>query len=94
MGFAFKDEVHEYLRELNAEKLVLEYCLFQPGLFTNYLSYPHKSAEHLHITCVFVDVENKQALFTEAGEEWLVHTTIQDVDKVFRSSYRLPRPLA
>src|SRR6266487_1498252 len=90
MGFAFKDEVHEYLRELNAEKPVLEYCLFQPGLFMNYLSYPHKSAKHLYITCVFVDVENKQAFLIEDGEEWLVYTTIQDVAKVVARAIDYP----
>jgi len=39
--YAYKDEIHEHLRELNAEKPVLEFCLFQTGIFMNYIVYPH-----------------------------------------------------
>src|SRR4051812_9272712 len=80
--YAFKDEVHAHLKELNAEKPVLEYCLFQPGVFMNYLVYPHVTAKHLFISCVGYDVQNGHAVLVDDGEEWRVFTTIQDTVKV------------
>lgn len=71
-----------YLRQVNSDKQVLEYCLFQTGMYMNYLGHPHKTAKHLHITCTHLDIENKQALQLDDGEEWAVFTTIEDVAKV------------
>lgn len=89
-GYAFKDEVHDYLKQVNAEKPVLEYCLFQPGLFMNYLGYPHKTAKHLFITCVFMDVENGHALQVEDGNYWVGNTTIQDLARVVARAIDYP----
>ncbi len=81
-GYAFKDVVHEHLKELNAEKPVLEFCLFQTGVFMNYLVYPHVTAKTLFITCIGIDVKEGQAVMVEEGEGYRVYTTIQDVAKV------------
>ncbi|KAF3003631.1 hypothetical protein E8E13_007669 [Curvularia kusanoi] len=46
--YDFKAQTRTYLETLKREKPgVVEYCLFQPGLLTNYLTYPHRSAKHL-----------------------------------------------
>ena len=74
--------MHEYLKKINAEDPVLEYCLFQPGTFMNYLSYPHRSAAHLAAQCIGTDIGEKHALMTEDGEAYQVFTTVQDLAKV------------
>ncbi|KAK2767496.1 hypothetical protein FQN54_003653 [Arachnomyces sp. PD_36] len=89
-GYAFKDQVHEYLKQVNAEKTVLEYSLFQTGFFMNYLGFPHKTAKHLFITCVFADFDKGHALQVEDGDYWVVHTTIQDVAKVVARAVDYP----
>ena len=81
-GFASKDVLHDHLKAINAEKTVLEYCLFQPGSFMNYLSYPYPSAEHLAAQCIGIDVATRQALITGEGDAWEVFTTVQDFAKV------------
>ncbi|KAE9373150.1 hypothetical protein N431DRAFT_482267 [Stipitochalara longipes BDJ] len=60
--YAGKDDVHEYLRQVNKEKKVLEYTLFQPGLFLNYLSYPHKSTEYLNVFQIQIDLDKGRAI--------------------------------
>lgn len=81
-AYAFKDEIHDHLKELNAEKPVLEYCLFQTGLFMNYTVWPHVTAKYLFITCVGFDVETGNAVMVEEGEDLRVFTLVQDVAKV------------
>lgn len=80
--YAFKDQVHDYLREVNADKNVLEYCLFQPGLFLNYIVYPYRTAKYLYISCVGFDLETGNAVMTEDGAQDHVWTTIQDTTRV------------
>jgi nucleoside-diphosphate-sugar epimerase len=70
------------LKELNAEKPVLEFCLFQTGIFMNYIVYPHVTAKHLFISPVGFDVEEGHAIMVEDGEEFRAYITIQDVAKV------------
>ncbi|KMP07123.1 hypothetical protein CIRG_06804 [Coccidioides immitis RMSCC 2394] len=81
-GQEFKREVHRYLQDINADRQVLEYCLFQPGLFMNYLAYPYKTTRYLHITPLFLSVKEKQAIQVDDGADWLVFTDIQDMAKV------------
>ena len=81
-GFEFKDQVHEYLKSINAKEPVLEYCLFQPGSFMNYLSYPYPSAKHLMVQNVGIDVAERHALITGEGDAWQVFTTADDFAKV------------
>jgi len=74
--------LHDHLKAINAEKTVLEYCLFQPGSFMNYLSYPYLSAEHLAAQCIGTDVATRHALITGEGDAWEVYTTAEDFAKV------------
>jgi len=63
-------------------KQVLEYCLFQPGLFTNYFSWPHVSTKYLSTPQLHIDFENRRAIVVEGGDPQLTLTTVQDLAKV------------
>jgi hypothetical protein len=64
-------------------KKVLEYCLFQPGLFTNYLTAPYKSAKHLTMFSTPFDLDKRRMLVVDGGEgDVLTITTVQDLAKV------------
>ena len=80
--FPFKDAVREHLRTVNANKPVLECCRFQPGFFMNYLTYPRPSARQLHMTCVLLDLETKDAIQVDGGEQWYSFTSVEDCARV------------
>ncbi|KAI9155655.1 major Facilitator Superfamily protein [Paramyrothecium foliicola] len=77
--WATKLTLHAYLRELNKEKKVLEYTLFQPGVSLDYLAYPQQPnkylptltspwmVEQLRIVAV-KDFEDMQMTFTAAKD--------------------------
>ncbi|KAJ5085864.1 hypothetical protein N7532_010635 [Penicillium argentinense] len=46
--YTYKREIRRFLGELNKDSKVLEYNLFQPGMFMNYLTHPYPSAKHVH----------------------------------------------
>lgn len=48
---------------------VLEYTLFQPGLFTDYLCYPHKSSKHVDTFETHIDFSNRRALMLEGSDD-------------------------
>jgi len=77
-----KDVVHEYLQEVNKDKKVLEYCLFQPGLFLNYLGYPHASTKHIQLFCTPWDLQNRRAIIPASADFPITLTTVQDMVKV------------
>ncbi|PLB44220.1 NAD(P)-binding protein [Aspergillus steynii IBT 23096] len=83
-SFAYheKDQVHEYLQEVNRKEKVLEYSLFQPGLFTNYLSAPIQSASYCPIWTNQWDIANRRAIVPAERDWQLSTTTIQDLGKV------------
>ena len=80
--FPFKDAIRQHLRELNAEKTVLEYTLFRPGFFMNYLTYPRKSARQLHMTCIVLDIETRDAIVVDEGDQWYSFTSVGDCARV------------
>ncbi|KAJ5113592.1 hypothetical protein N7456_002126 [Penicillium angulare] len=81
--YAFKEETRRYLEELNRDQTVLEYTLFQPGLFMNYLTHPFKSADHLHQTELPFDFNNKRAIVPENYDQiYITLTTVQDLAHV------------
>ncbi|KAH7111903.1 hypothetical protein B0J13DRAFT_659448 [Dactylonectria estremocensis] len=78
-----KAEVREYLKELNREKKVLEYTLFQQGIFLNYFASPFKTAKHLTPLNLFIDLQNRRAILLKGHEEdSLTLTTVQDLARV------------
>jgi hypothetical protein len=81
--YAFKSAARQYLKDLNKDKKVLEYCLFQPGLFTNYLVAPQKSAKHLTAFETPYNLARGRMLLVEGGDDKLItFTTVQDLANV------------
>ncbi|KAL1631993.1 hypothetical protein SLS56_004038 [Neofusicoccum ribis] len=77
--YTFKDDVRKYLEDLNKDKEVIEYSLFQPGFFLNYLGYPHSSTKHFSMSPMYVDLENRRAIIVSDGNSPITVTTIQDM---------------
>ncbi|KAL2850096.1 NmrA-like family-domain-containing protein [Aspergillus pseudodeflectus] len=77
--YAYKAEIRRYLAELNKDKKVLEYTLFQPGLFANYFTRPYKSSTYIHQIETPIDFEKRRAILVEDGDEGVITlTTVQD----------------
>jgi hypothetical protein len=60
----------------------LEYCLFQPGFFTEYFATPHTTAKHFQTFKMFADFEHRRAIVLEGPDAPLTLTTIEDMAKV------------
>lgn len=57
----------------------LEYCLFQPGLFLNYLAFPYKTSKHLEPLGTVFDFQNHRAILVQGHETAFVTlTTVTD----------------
>ncbi|KAH0431623.1 NmrA-like family protein [Colletotrichum camelliae] len=81
--YSFKQVTRDYLAEVNNEKKVLEYSLFQPGLFTNYLTYPFSSSKHVTQLETPVDFNQCRALVVDGSEDApLTFTTAQDLARI------------
>lgn len=64
-------------------KQVLEYCLFLPGVFMNYLTSPYRSAKHVDVYELLFNFDKRRALVPEGGEDVVMSlTTVQDFAKV------------
>ncbi|KAI0894874.1 NAD(P)-binding protein [Annulohypoxylon nitens] len=78
--YAGKVDVARYLEEVNKDKKVIQYTRFQVGFFMNYLSHPHKSANHVSTIPFLFDFENQQATAIEgAYDDAISWTTVQDI---------------
>ncbi|CAL1714285.1 unnamed protein product [Somion occarium] len=79
-----KETVREHLREVNGEKKVLEYCLFQCGLFSDYLAFPHKTAKHITPLSLPFDFQNRRAIVVEGRNDidGLTFTKAEDLANV------------
>ncbi|KZL68785.1 NmrA-like family protein (Rossmann-fold NAD(P)(+)-binding protein) [Colletotrichum tofieldiae] len=82
--YANKLEVKRYLEEVNKDRKVIEYTLFQPGAFMNFLAYPRQTAKHYRIeTPAFFDFDKGRAFILEGSENAEVTlTTIEDIAEV------------
>ncbi|KAN0115166.1 NAD(P)-binding protein [Hyaloscypha variabilis] len=74
-----KDEIKEYLKKVNENGKVLEYTLFQPGLFLEYLAAPYKTAKHLEPLGTMFDFRNRRAIVVEGHDAIMTYTTVKDV---------------
>ncbi|KAH8656570.1 nmrA-like family protein-like protein [Tricladium varicosporioides] len=83
-----KDEVLAYLRGVNKDFKKLEYTLFQPGLFLNYLSFPYSSGTHFHNTEIQYSFQQRRALIVAGGGEndVISWTTVQDLARIVRGA--------
>ncbi|EXF83879.1 NmrA-like family protein [Colletotrichum fioriniae PJ7] len=81
--YGFKEETRKYLASINKDKKVLEYCLFQPGLFTNYMTYPFSSSKHVQLFETPFNFYQRRALVVDGGEDAIItFTTAQDLARV------------
>ncbi|KAF3926113.1 hypothetical protein ABW21_db0203258 [Orbilia brochopaga] len=67
--YAGKGEIRTYLKELNKDRKVLEYCLFLPGMFVNYYTAPYKTSQHVHPFENQIDFEKRRAIVLKGGED-------------------------
>lgn len=71
-----------YMYQLTLDQK-LEYTLFQPGLFLNYLAYPHKTSKHVDPLQTVFDFENQRAMVVDGHEDAILTlTTVADVAAV------------
>ncbi|KAI8724257.1 NmrA domain-containing protein [Fusarium sp. LHS14.1] len=78
-----KGIVREYLETLNKQKKVLEYSLFQPGLFLDELVYPYRSAKYVIPLEYTISFEKRRALILEGSEDARISlTTVQNIVQV------------
>jgi len=76
-----KAPIRSYLAALNTPTKVLEYTLFQPGLFLNYLAAPYPAASHIRQLNTWFDFQSRRAIVLR-GEEHsakISFTTVQDL---------------
>jgi hypothetical protein len=87
-----KDKMARYLAEINAEKQVLEYCLFQPSIFMDYFAHPYAPSSDLFTWPFFIDLENRRAMVLDAGDQPIVLTAIADDSAILSLALDDPRP--
>ncbi|KAH6975167.1 hypothetical protein BKA56DRAFT_490115 [Ilyonectria sp. MPI-CAGE-AT-0026] len=88
--YAFKDEVRAHLEKVNAEKKVLEYTLFQTGLFTDYFGHPYGTTRHLKPIQMYVDFNNRRAIAVGDGDSPVTLTTVNDIASVVTEAIDYP----
>ncbi|OWY48027.1 NmrA-like family protein [Alternaria alternata] len=80
--YAFKAYTRQYLAELNRDRKVIEYCLFQPGLFTNYFT-PYPSTKHIKPLEMQWDFVKRRAILREGSDnDYITLTTAEDLRNV------------
>ncbi|KAF4628829.1 hypothetical protein G7Y89_g9329 [Cudoniella acicularis] len=79
--YAEKVNVRAYLEELNKEKKVLEYTLFQPGLLLDYCA-PAGTCKHLEPFELWIDFPNRRAITLEGNVGEFTATTMKDLAHV------------
>ncbi|KAF2656517.1 NAD(P)-binding protein [Lophiostoma macrostomum CBS 122681] len=78
--YTYKGDMRRYLKELNKDQKVIEYSLFQCGMFTNYFTRPYPSSKHIMMMEAIIDLEKRRAILIEGGDNAIVTlTTVQDV---------------
>ncbi|ORY58079.1 uncharacterized protein BCR38DRAFT_353234, partial [Pseudomassariella vexata] len=78
-----KEKVRKYLEEVNADGIILEYTLFQPGLFLDYLAFPYKTAKHVDPLQSVFDFQNRRATVVDGHEDAVMTlTTVADLAAV------------
>ncbi|KAI1323658.1 hypothetical protein F5Y16DRAFT_332710 [Xylariaceae sp. FL0255] len=70
-----KQEIRECLARVNEKEKVLEYTLFQPGLFLEYLASPYKTAKHLSPLETIFDFQNRRAVIVDGHEDAIITLT-------------------
>ncbi|KAF5584029.1 2'-hydroxyisoflavone reductase [Fusarium subglutinans] len=81
--YSGKIEIREYLKNLNSDRKVIEYTLFQPGGFMDYLCHPYKTAKYITTTVVNVDLVKKHAIVVEDTlDDEITYTSVNDIANI------------
>ncbi|KAH8745960.1 hypothetical protein BGZ57DRAFT_836676 [Hyaloscypha finlandica] len=80
--WAGKDKIKEYLEKVNENGKVLEYSLFQPGLFLDYLATPYKTAKYVEPLNTMIDFQNRRAIIVDGYDAIMTYTTVKDLAAV------------
>lgn len=48
---------------------VIEYCLFQPGMFVDYFVAPHRTTKHIHPFQNHIDFNNRRAIVLDGADD-------------------------
>ncbi|KAK3361322.1 NmrA-like family protein [Lasiosphaeria ovina] len=80
--YAGKGVIRQYLADLNKDKKVIEYTLFQVGAFANYLATPYKTAKYVEPNMTWWDIEKGRVLAIDPPKETVTLTTVKDVANV------------
>jgi hypothetical protein len=69
-----------YLNYTNTVLKVLEYTLFQPGLFLDYLASPHRTSKYVTPLDTFINFQNRRAIVVEGHEDAIMAlTSVHDI---------------
>lgn len=89
--YTFKGHARQYLADLNKDKKVIEYCLFQPGLFTEYFTFPYMSTKYIKPLEMPWDFQNRRAILREGSDDdYLTLTTVADLGNVVARAVDYP----
>lgn len=81
--YNYKEQTRQYLRDLNERSKVLEYCLFQPGILTDFLAHPYAEKKHAKTVATVFDFSGRRTISCQGSEtQKITFTTIQDLANV------------
>ncbi|KAH8161539.1 hypothetical protein CIB48_g6716 [Xylaria polymorpha] len=80
---AGKTESERISTRSELDKTVIEYTLFQPGLFLDYLAFPQKTSKYVDPLQTVFDFKNRRALVIDGHEDaTMTFTTVTDAAAV------------
>ncbi|KAF2435912.1 NAD(P)-binding protein [Tothia fuscella] len=85
-----KAEIREYLRKINENEKRIEYTLFQPGLFLNYLAFPHLTSAHITPLNTRFDFRHRRAITIAQHNYHITLTTSADLAAIVAAAVSLP----
>ncbi|KAH7369494.1 NmrA-like family protein [Rhexocercosporidium sp. MPI-PUGE-AT-0058] len=80
--YAEKGNTRAYLAEINKDKKVLEYTLFQPGFIVDYIAPPNTSSKHITPLEIALDLSHRRAIVLEGVDPRITLTSVRDVAEV------------
>jgi hypothetical protein len=92
--YANKDALSAYLADLKAkgELRQLQYCLFQPSVFLDYLAHPYPLSPDFVSWPLFLDFENRRAMLLDDGTYPIVMTSVADASSLLAAALVDPEP--
>lgn len=79
---AAKAHIRAYLQQINTPTRVLEYTLFQPGVFLDDLAAPHQTASHVSPLQTPFNFADRRAVVVDGHNPIYTFTRVQDMAKM------------